>query len=183
MVEMSFGAAPEPQPSLEMVEDMASTAVVVNEIFPAQCGDPAQRGRHLGAFHAEGGAGEHHGRGVAALARYGDDAHQQERHDHADGGHDGGLPEGDAESQCPCAVRHGEHRDVRGEPRPEQAGRRAFSFLFGNGVYALFLDGEGTFILAHFRLCLLRFPALSEKVPVPVAKRSLSASPNRSDTS
>lgn len=30
MVEMSFGAVPEPQPSLEMVEDMASTAVVVN---------------------------------------------------------------------------------------------------------------------------------------------------------
>ena len=45
------------------------------------------------------------------------------------------------------------------------------------------LDGEGTFILAHFRLCLLRFLALSEKVPVPAAKRSLSASPNRSDTS
>ena len=32
MAEMSFGAAPEPQPSLVMVEDRASTAVAVREI-------------------------------------------------------------------------------------------------------------------------------------------------------
>ena len=72
--------------------------------FPAQCSNPAQRSRHFGTFHSEGGTGKHHGRRVAALARYGYNAYQQERYDHADDGHDGGLPEGDTESQSPCAV-------------------------------------------------------------------------------
>ena len=66
--------------------------------------------------------------------------------------------------------------------KPEQAGRRAFAFLFGNGVYALFLDGEGTFILAHFRLCLLRFLALPRKCPCR-RKAFLVRFANRSDTS
>ena len=72
--------------------------------LPAQRGDPAERRRHFGAFNAEGGAGEHHGRRIAPLACDGDDTDQQERHDHTDDDHGGGLPERDAKTERPCAI-------------------------------------------------------------------------------
>ena len=92
-------------------------------------------------------AGEHHGGRVAAFARDGNDADQQERDDHANNGHGGGLPERNAETERPRAVRHGEHGNIGSEPGPKQTGRRALTLLFGYGVDTLLLDGEGPFSL------------------------------------
>ena len=158
MVEMILGAAPEPQPSFSMVLDNASTAVVVSEISQPNVAIQLRRRWHFGTFHAERGAGEHHGGRVAAFARDGNDADQQERDDHANNGHGGGLPERNAETERPRAVRHGEHGNIGSEPRPEQAGRRALTLLFGYGVDALLLDGEGSFLIAHVKLISLNLP-------------------------
>ena len=147
MVEMILGATPEPQPSFSTVLDNANTAVVVSEISQPNVAIQLRAAGTLAPSTPN------------AFARDGNDADQQERDDHANNGHGGGLPERNAETERPRAVRHGEHGNIGSEPGPKQTGRRALTLLFGYGVDTLLLDGEGPFLIAHVKLISLNLPS------------------------
>ena len=142
-----------------MVLDNANTAVVVSEISQPNvaiqlraAGTLAPSTPNVARVSTMVGA-------LPRFARDGNDADQQERDDHANNGHGGGLPERNAETERPRAVRHGEHGNIGSEPGPKQTGRRALTLLFGYGVDTLLLDGEGPFLIAHVKLISLNLPS------------------------
>ena len=116
MVEMILGATPEPQPSFSMVLDNANTAVVVSEISQPNVAIQLRAAGTLAPSTPNVARVSTMGGRVAAFARDGNDADQQERDDHANNGHGGGLPERNAETERPRAVRHGEHGNIGSEP-------------------------------------------------------------------
>jgi len=110
--------------------------------LPAHGQQPGDDRGQLVAIDPERGPAKHHCRRRAALARHGNEPAGQKRQHDPDDADDQRLPERDAEAELERTVAEAEHRDVRGEPRPEQVTRVPLTLALGDDVDAVHLDLE-----------------------------------------
>jgi hypothetical protein len=133
------------------VEDPASSRPKTNRKIGADREQPRDQRGQLVAPHPERGAAEDHGRGRATLARHRDEPAQQGRQDDADQADHQACQVEMPNPTTKRPVAQCGHRDVRGEPRPEQVVWLSFALAVADHVDPVHLDLQRAQVRRRYR--------------------------------